>query len=375
MTDTTSNPSPSRGLQKVGEGTPKGVSRRALLLGTGALLARPAHAKTELRVENEEFLLNGKPTFLLGISYYAGLGASKQILADDLAELKRRKFNWIRVWASWDAFGNLPALTPNGAPREPELSLLKALVARFDGLGMALDVTLSRGKTLDGTQWFPTPEAHLRAVETIVTALEPWRNWYLDLSNERNIRDTRYTSDGELKTLRAKVRQLDPGRLVTASHGGDIDEADLKDYVRVAGVDFITPHRPRDADSPAKTEEVTRRYRQQLAALGRRMPVHYQEPFRRGYASWEPSAADFVRDLEGARKGGASGWCFHNGDQRKAPDHLPRRSFDLRERGLFAQLDPEERAFVDNRAVSTRYASPSATIGISEPVTRQEAAA
>ena len=53
-------------------------------------------------------------------------------------------------------------------------------------------------------------------------------------------------------------------------------------------------------------------------------------------------AADFPTDLRGAVTGGAAGWCLHNGSQRNAPDGQPRRSFDLRERRLFDQLDTEE---------------------------------
>lgn len=72
------------------------------------------------------------------------------------------------------------------------------------------------------------------------------------------------------------------------------------------------------------------------------MPVHYQEPFRRGYTTWEPAADDFLKDLGGALRGGAAGWCFHNGGQRAAPEEQPRRSFDMRGRRLMDQLDPEE---------------------------------
>ena len=53
--------------------------------------------------------------------------------------------------------------------------------------------------------------------------------------------------------------------------------------------------------------------------IARAVPVHYQEPFRRGYSQWEPTAADFLTDLRGALAGGAAGWCFHNGSQRAAP--------------------------------------------------------
>jgi len=80
-----------------------------------------------------------------------------------------------------------------------------------------------------------------------------------------------------------------------------------------------------------------------MAELGRVVPVHFQEPLRRGYANWNPQPGDFVRDLQGAKVGGAAGWCFHNGDQRGASASLPRRSFDLREKRLFDQLDEAER--------------------------------
>jgi len=80
---------------------------------------------------------------------------------------------------------------------------------------------------------------------------------------------------------------------------------------------------------------------------GRVVPVHYQEPFRRGYGTWEPKAEDFVADLRGAMAGGAAGWCFHNGAEHDAPDSRPRRSFDLREKRLFDQLDDEERKAIE----------------------------
>jgi hypothetical protein len=41
-------------------------------------------------------------------------------------------------------------------------------------------------------------------------------------------------------------------------------------------------------------------------------------------------------------RGGAAGWCFHNGGQRAKPDRQPSRSFDLREKRLMDQLDEEE---------------------------------
>jgi hypothetical protein len=52
---------------------------------------------------------------------------------------------------------------------------------------------------------------------------------------------------------------------------------------------------------------------------------------------------DFTTNLGGAIEGGAAGWCLHNGDNRWASDAQPRRSFDMRQRRLFAQFDDVER--------------------------------
>jgi hypothetical protein len=187
-------------------------------------------------------------------------------------------------------------------------------------------------------------ESHERAVSTLIDLLRDHRNWYLDLANERDVGDARYVSPEELKSLRDVVRRLDPQRLVTASFGGhDLDDSDLRDALVTADLDFLCPHRPRHRESPARTEAHTRQCLAHLRMMERLVPIHYQEPFRRGYETWEPTAADFLEDLRGAVAGGAAGWCFHNGSQRNSTSGEPRRSFDLRASRLFDQLDEEER--------------------------------
>jgi hypothetical protein len=324
----------------------------AVLLAVIANVSAAADAsrvRTVLGIDGARFTINGRPEFLIGASYYGGLGASDEIRHADFDELQKCGFNWVRVWATWAAFGgDLSAVEPTtGEPRQPYLQTLQKLVADCDRRGMIVDVTLSRGKSEAAPARLPTHESHRQAVRTLVEALKPYRNWYLDLSNERNIGDSRHTSIAELRALREIVRELDPGRLVTASQGGDIGDDELRAYLQEVGVDFITPHRPRDAGSPAQTGAKTRDYLAAMRGLGRVVPVHYQEPFRRGYdAGWQPSADDFLTDLAQARAGGAAGWCFHNGDQRGIAGGRPRRSFDLREQSLFEQLDAEERRVI-----------------------------
>jgi endo-1,4-beta-mannosidase len=308
-------------------------------------MANPGTNKppTTLGVQGTAFTLNGKPTFLLGISYYGALGAPEETIRCDLAEMKRHGLNWIRVWATWAAFGSdVSAVDGEGRPRPAFLKKLDWLVAECDRQGLVVDVTLSRGNGTSGPSRLQTMAAHRRAVETLTNSLKTNRNWYLDLANERNIKDQRFTSFADLKELRAAVRSLDPKRLVTASHAGDIGVKDLRNYLLEVGVDFLAPHRPRHSRSPQQTEKQSRAYLSVLKDLGHSVPVHYQEPFRRGYGTWQPRAEDYLTDLQGAQAGGAAGWCFHNGDQRGQPESRPRRSFDLRNQRLFDQLDREE---------------------------------
>jgi hypothetical protein len=329
-----------------------------LLAESSAPAASAVPASTRLAVQGTCFTLNGVPTFLYGLSMYGALGEPDQLLLADLDRAaKSLSVNWIRVWATWSGFDNdISAVNPDGSPREPFLAKLRWLVAECDRRGIVVDVTLSRGTGVAGKAPIEELPAHRKAVETIIAALKDRGNWYLDLGNERNIRDKRFTSIDDLKALRLRARELSPALLVTASDGGDIDPDELGHYLLDVGTDFVCPHRPRDAKSPAQTEAKTREYLDRMKALGRVVPVHYQEPFRRGYADWDPAAADFVADAKAARDGGAAGWCFHNGGSRTTPDGRPRRSFDLRDASLFAQLDPEEQKALDQLA--TLFKSP-----------------
>jgi hypothetical protein len=245
------------------------------------------------------------------------------------------------VWANWSsASTNVAAIDQNGEPRPLFLQKLKWLVDQCDKRGLVVDVTLTRGDGRKGSPHLETLAAHRRAVEVIVNTLRGQKNWYLDLSNERNVGDKRFTSIEDIRELRAWAKKLDPRLLVTASDGGDISKPDLRAYLQTAQIDFVAPHRPRDASSPAQTESRTLEYLAWMKEMGVMVPVHYQEPLRRGYAKWEPKAEDFGSDLRGALAGGAAGWCLHNGSDRNGGQR--QRSFDLSRQRLFDQLDEEE---------------------------------
>ncbi len=296
------------------------------------LLTGVAHAVT-LGIDGSQFTLDGKPAFLLGVSYYGALSAPREFIREDLDDLSADGWNWIRVWATWRAGKtNVSVVDEAGRARELYLAKLIWLVREADRRGMVVDVTFAHGEFL------PSLDAHLKAVRVLARALKPFRNVYFDLANERDVRDARYVSFQDLRKLRDEVKRIDPQRLLTAS--GDRDP---RDYLLTAGLDFFSPHLGRNANSPAKTEGITRGYLKRMKELGHVAPVHYQEPFRRDYARWQPAAEDFLRDLRGALAGGAAGWCLHNGGPRGGHTGRP-RCFDMGKGNgrLLDQLDKEE---------------------------------
>jgi hypothetical protein len=320
-----------------------------------------AAESTILGIDASRFTINDQPTFLLGISYYAGLGAPEEFVRQDLDEFQRRRFNWLRVWATWESFGHdVSAVDARGEARQNQMERFRWLIGECDRRGLIVDVTLARGKRRSGEASLGHLldfDSHQRAVELIVETLKPHRNWFLDLANERDVRDDRYVPVEELKKLRELVKRLDPERIVTASFGGhELGQEDIRGALVTAKLDFLAPHRPRSPESPGQTERQTRECLSQIRQIGRVVPILYQEPFRRGYTAWEPTAEDFLTDLRGAVAGGAAGWCFHNGLQGSANDKQPRRSFDLGEKRLVDQLDAQEQKVLGQAAEVVRSA-------------------
>jgi len=319
----------------------------AELVGLLCAIATPViGGQTELGIDGTRFTINGKPAFLLGISYYGGAAAPADTVRQDLDDLAARHINWVRVWATWASGDeNTSAVTASGEPRQPYFDQLAELVRLADERGIVVDVTLTRGPlgSRPADEALTNVEDHCRAAQALAAALRGFGNVYIDMANERDVRDARFVPYEELAAIKQAIREADPGRLVTASGVDDGSAKHLRGHLEVAGTDFICPHRPRGPESPGQTEEETRRYLATMREIGRVVPVHYQEPFRRGYGHYEPVADDFLTDLAGAVRGGAAGWCLHNGSPRDGATG-PMRSFDLRpgQPRLMEQLDEVE---------------------------------
>src|SRR4030095_4002051 len=77
--------------------------------------AAPPPSQHVLATQGTQFTVDGKATFLYGISYYGALAAPEEIVHRDFADMKRCGFNWIRMWANWRAFGaNAAAVDEEG---------------------------------------------------------------------------------------------------------------------------------------------------------------------------------------------------------------------------------------------------------------------
>jgi hypothetical protein len=71
--------------------------RRAIVLLVIMATSVVATAGTELGVKDTKFTVNGKPTFLLGISFYGAPGSSKNFILKDLDDMQKYGFNWFRL--------------------------------------------------------------------------------------------------------------------------------------------------------------------------------------------------------------------------------------------------------------------------------------
>src|SRR4051794_35543872 len=94
------------------------------------LMLMPWGGAAGVEVRGKMLGIDGRPVFLLGCSYYAGVGASEDVYKRDLGELRNCGFNWIRVWATWAAYGKDVSVFDgkSGAVRPEYFDRLKKLL-------------------------------------------------------------------------------------------------------------------------------------------------------------------------------------------------------------------------------------------------------
>ncbi len=328
------------------------VMRKSLLLVASGIFFASCSVVSAVTLgisaDGRFFTLNGIPTYLNGVSYYgAQTITTASYVTQDLDDMVADGFNWIRVWMYWTdpvTGEDVSVMTDDGTVRTTYMNRLKTLITECNTRGMIVDCSFNR----DGNNsWVgPTNQTqHLAAVQTLATELYSYTNIYFDLANECDVTDSRYVSPSELSALRARAKQYKPGVLCTASQTPS-SATDLYNKYISPGLDFISPHLCRDSTCPALTLGKVKDFISWMGSYGVRMPVHLQEPFRRGYGSWQPGTSDFLRDCIGGKNADGAGWCLHNGSNYGS---APYRSFRMTNSNgrLYSQWETAEQNACD----------------------------
>ncbi len=267
-----------------------------------------------ITIKNGQFIQDGKPIFLLGLSYFDGLSASPAILESDLKFFGERGFNALRVWANWYSDfqpKTTGLLEADGSVNVQMLNRLQRLMEIADKKGFVIKLTFSR-HPLEEIQFTKYKNGILAVVEAIKNS----DNVLLDLQNETDHCGKNSDPDclghltlAQVREVRDAVKEIDPDRIVTASWGGG-EAKDYKSFVEQTKVDFIATHGPaRKKDWAEKTPVEMKRARAQID-----IPVLFDEPSRceKGVDCKDPSAAQqFLMAAQNAKHAGAAGWFFH----------------------------------------------------------------
>jgi len=333
------------------------------LVATFGAAAR-AQSAPAVGLSGDRFIVDGQPTFILGVSYFDWVGWS----ASDLDAFQARQFNCIRIFVdyrpeAWDpsvAPGSRSGFNPDSSLRNSSslLGLVRACAAR----GIIVDVTIFAGSS----NLLSSLDA---ATRNVVRLLRNEPNVFYDMVNEHNSKS--FSSHSALAGLIAAARQEDgdavlmfsshgdynadpPGHIITS--GETVNQANVNEELN-AGSQMITPHLFRSADWYDRIDRRVATLKSYLSSIGWNVPVFLQEEARRGDGS--PGAwvgrDQLLQAAREARDSGAAGYVFHTA-----------AGFDLRNSTFFSNLDGEERAAIDVMGGQI-FGTPPPTVRINTP--------
>lgn len=336
------------------------AGRAAVLAAVAVLLvvvslraAQPPAARrpAAITVSGTSFHVDGRQTFLLGVSLFDALGSTPP-RDRDLDQLVEWGVGIVRVWAHWlePIYQADGALTAEGRRR------LLTLTERLRARGQILELALLKPGQMpgQGSAIFPTEAARVRAVQSITSALRGYRNVIFDLYNEHDHPGGPISHAGA-RALRDAVKAIDPARLVTisstgghlvsaASVVGPAEERNLREEAgtgpEAVGVDIVAPHFPRTDDWAAATAARIAAVRAVVDKMGRPLPIYLNEERRSDErVALDPAA---YRDaFAKARQAGAAAWLFHTA-----------AGFGLAKKPFLEALAPNERTALSTLATA-----------------------
>lgn len=306
----------------------------------------PAQSATRVGLAADRFTIDGKPTFLLGVSYFDALDWH----LSDLDALHSHRFNLIRIFLDWnthDGNGAESAFDQDGnfVRSETVRALAQAAAAR----GIVVDVTILHAYS---DAHLKTPGARENAVRNTVRILAEEPNVFFDLINEHE--ENSYgppdwsVSHQVVQAVIQAARQSNPNAILFVSSAANhlfFNDQNLQinspnvDGELSAGVQVLAPHFDRNDLWYDQTGERVTALKSYLGSIGRSsVPVYLQEENRRGFVNY-PSASQFVQAAKESRDAGAAAWIFHTA-----------AGFDLGGRSFVEALDSEEQNAVNQLA-------------------------
>ena len=316
----------------------------ALLLAAGTLTAQ------EITVSGTRFLLDGKPFFFTGVSFFNAIynrpfNESDAARREWLRKFARYGINVLRVWAQWDnprgfvdSCHTCTLYNPDGSLRQEHLARLKSLLRTAAAESLVIELALFSQESWRASIRLQEV-AMEKAVGQLARELTPYRNLTFQIWNEFS-----HHTVPLIKIIKA----IDAKRLVTNSPGGaGVLTASAEE---MALLDYLTPHTSRQRAgrpweiAPAEIRYLLVRYRK---------PVVDDEPARTGTPQFGgPPEPTFPEDhiLQIYRVWQEGGYVIYHHDMFQVPGSgavppsgIPDPEFSAYHRRVFEFLSRKDR--------------------------------
>ena len=284
-------------------GAPR-AGRIALIL-LSFFIAAGAQAQT-LSIQGDRFAVDGVPRFLTFISYFGAMGAGN--VTADLRLIRNKGFDGIRIWPL--LFTGPQVMRSDGTLRPDALDRLLFILDRARDERLIVDVSFT-GEHIPGLG----ARQFRDGILATAAALRSYDHILFDIENESDIYgpSDRPLSASDIGNIRAGIKAIHPGRIVTASVSSQHTAEFATKLTADQDLDVTTYHDPREFGwFEMQTMEPMVRT---LRSIGR--PIYLQEPMptRDFTFTWyvqHDRAEYFLKAAAHAKLAGAAAWCFHS---------------------------------------------------------------
>jgi hypothetical protein len=278
------------------------LSRHVVVL-IGLCLSTAQAQAQKLTIQGDRFAVDGTPRFLTFISFFDAMGAPN--IVQDLHLLRSLGFDGLRIWPNLDN-GGPQLMNRDGSLRPDGLTRLLFILDQARLERLIVDVTFTY-EHIAGM----TPATARVGILAATSALRSYDNLLFDIQNERNVQDRRFMSEGDVASIYAGIKAVDPARIATADNslGEDWGPQYAADFTRRLGLDVTAFHESRRANWYTLAF-----YQEMIGTLrsnGR--PAYLQEPNSTRDPTYQANdrADYYLRAIANAKLAGAAAWCFH----------------------------------------------------------------